>query len=154
MDGFGSFGDELQKMVAEEQAVEDIGARGHEIGGPEGVGAVEGEGRESGIGDVLLEVERERGGGSGLEAFGVGEEEGSGLQGVVGSELEGVVGDEQTAHGNVFEASASFKDGRFGVATFGWTVADEEAGDVACDEVLVEFFKQIGETAVGPTSVV
>ena len=54
VNGFGSCGDELQEVLGEELTVEDVGAMGHEIGGLEGVGTVEGEGRESGIGWVFL----------------------------------------------------------------------------------------------------
>src|SRR5262249_49439701 len=64
--------------------------------------------------------------------------------------LEGITGDEQMAAGNVFEAFRTFEDGWAGAVTFAWAVADEDAGDVTGDEVLVEFFEQVRETAVGP----
>ena len=39
------------------------------------------------------------------------------------------------------------------MAAFGSRVADEEAGDVAFDEALVEVGEQVAETLVGPAAV-
>ena len=52
--------------------------------------------------------------------------------------VEGVVCEEETASGSGEEVFGAFEGGGSGVAAFGGTVADEEAGDVAFDEALVE----------------
>ena len=58
--------------------------------------------------------------------------------------LEGVVGEEETAGGGREEVVGAFEGGGSGVAAFGWAIANEEAGDVALDEVLVEVGEQMG----------
>jgi hypothetical protein len=40
------------------------------------------------------------------------------------------------------------------VTAFGRAVANKQAGDVACDEVLVEVGEQMGEASIGPALVV
>ncbi len=40
------------------------------------------------------------------------------------------------------------------MATFGWTIADKEAGDITLDKALIEVSEQMGETQLGPTTLV
>jgi hypothetical protein len=63
--------------------------------------------------------------------------------------LEGITREEEVAGGDGVEVGTAFKDGRTSATAFGGTVADEEAGDVAFDEPLVEVDEQVVETFVG-----
>ncbi len=38
------------------------------------------------------------------------------------------------------------------MAAFGWTIADEEAGDVALDEALIEIGEEVREAHCGPAA--
>jgi hypothetical protein len=66
--------------------------------------------------------------------------------------LHGIGGKEKAADGGSGEEVGAFQNGWSGVATFGWAIADQEAGDVAFDEALVEVSEEVGEAHFGPTA--
>jgi hypothetical protein len=68
--------------------------------------------------------------------------------------MHGIAGEQQLGHGVGGEVLGTFEHGWSGTATFGWTTADEQAGHIALDEMLVEFGEQLGEACDGPTLVV
>jgi hypothetical protein len=68
--------------------------------------------------------------------------------------LDGIRCEEKTADGDGEEALGAFEDGGSGMAAEGRTVADEQAGNVAFDEVLVEISEQMTEALVGPALIV
>ncbi len=64
--------------------------------------------------------------------------------------LHRMVGEQQTADGVSQEAFGAFADGGTGVAAFGRTVANKEAGDVVFDQVLIEIGEETPDALVGP----
>ena len=67
---------------------------------------------------------------------------------------EGIRCEKEMADGLPAEAVGAFEDRGTSLATFGRTVANEEAGDVACNEVQPQVIKEVSETIVGPAAVV
>ena len=65
--------------------------------------------------------------------------------------LHGVGGKEETADGDGGEMVGLFERGGSGLFAFGPTMADEETGDVAFDETLIEVGEQVGEVLVSAT---
>jgi hypothetical protein len=107
------------------------------------MGTKDGELSKIGVGGQGLDLEREGWGEGGARTMNVTEEEM-----VVG--LEGIGSEEKLTESDVGEVFGAFEERWAGVAAFGGTVADEEAGDVVFDETLVEGGEQTMETLVGP----
>ncbi len=63
--------------------------------------------------------------------------------------LYGIRSKEKTTDGDGSEMVGSLKNGWSGMAAFGSTIADEEAGDVVRDEMLVEVNEQMTKALVG-----
>jgi hypothetical protein len=104
---------------------------------------VEGNGRDFGVVGVAPDLEDERGGESDMGTFDVREQQ---LMGV-----EGIRGEEHAIGGDAQKALGAFQDGWTGVAAFGWTVANDEAGEVAFDQVLIEISEELAQALVSPT---
>jgi hypothetical protein len=66
--------------------------------------------------------------------------------------LHGIRGEQETADGGDEEEIGAFEDGGSGMAPFGSTIADEETGNVALDETLIEIGEQVREAHFGPTA--
>src|SRR5579859_6653110 len=60
--------------------------------------------------------------------------------------------EEQTASSDVGKLVGTLKNGGTSVSTSGWTIAGDDAGDVAVYELLVEICEEVVETLVGPTT--
>src|SRR5262249_55481798 len=134
-------GDDLQKMLGEEAAMERIGSVLDEVFGLQGVGTLDSDVRDHGIERALLDLEHESRGKSGVATLGVTEEEAIGL--------ERVRREQETADRDSGEMVGAFQYGWSSMAAFGRTIADKEAGDVAFDEALIESGEEMGETEVG-----
>src|SRR5579859_2207945 len=66
--------------------------------------------------------------------------------------VEWIGREEQTAGGNFGKLVGTFKNGWPGVSTFGWTIADDDAGNVVVDKLLVKVCEEMTETLVGPAA--
>ena len=97
------------------------------------------------MGRGALYLEREGWGEVGVAVLDVAEEE------VIG--LHWVMGKQEAADGDSGEVIGFFEDGGSGMAAFGGTIAQNEAGGVAFDEALVEVDEEMAETFVGPAAV-
>ncbi len=122
--------------------MQGIRTMSHEIIGGQGVGTQESNVRKMGICRPWSDLERESWGEGSVGILVVGKEK------VI--RLEGVRGEEQTTGSDSNEMVGAFEESWSGVTTFGSAVADEEAGDVAFDEALVEIGEEMAETLVGP----
>jgi hypothetical protein len=91
-------------------------------------------------------VEDESGSESRVAREGVAQEEAIGL--------EGVMSKQETTDSDGEEAPGAFEGRGSGVTAFSRTAANKQAGDVACDQALIEIGKQMGEALVGPATVV
>ena len=60
---------------------------------------------------------------------------------------------QQTADGEREETLGAFEGRGSGMTAFGWTVANKQAGNVACNEMLIELGKQTPKTLVSPALV-
>ena len=144
VDGFVGCGDERLEVLGEEATMESVGTIFEEVSGDQGMGTGTGEVRMIGIARARwLEFEGEGGGECAVGIPGVTQEEAIGL--------EGIGCKEETADGGGEEVFGTFEDGGSSMATFGRTIADEEAGDVAFNEPLIEIDEQIMEALVGET---
>jgi hypothetical protein len=125
------------KVLKEEATMQGVGAVLDEVVGRQMVGAQYADVRKFGIGGLLMDLENEGGVEGGVAIDGLTEEKTFGLHGVLGQQ--------KTTDGGGDEEVGAFEEGWSGMAAFGGTVADEEAGDVALDEALVEIGEQMGE---------
>ena len=142
-DGFLCFGDECQEVLGEEFAVQGIRALFHEILGLQAMDSLDGDVRV--VGRLGWNGEDEGGGERvAIVVLGLSQEEA-----VVG--YEGVVGQEKATDCDGGEVVGFFEDGWAGVTTLAWTGANEEAGDVAFDELLVEVDEEVAEGFEGAT---
>src|SRR5436189_3715155 len=115
--------------------MECVGTVLDEVTGRQLVTALDGDVRK--VFGRLLYLEPEGGAEGGVTTEGMAKAE------MIG--LHGIWGEQETADGGDKEEVGAFEERRSGMATTGRTVADEEAGDVALDESLVEVGEQMGE---------
>jgi hypothetical protein len=66
--------------------------------------------------------------------------------------LHGISCHEETACGDPLETFGTFEDGGTGEAAFGPTVAHDEAGDAAFEQVLIEIGEETAQASVGPAA--
>ena len=130
-------------MLREELTVQSVGSVLHKVSGLQAVGVPSNEVRQVGVVGMWLNLEDEGREEGAMVALGVAQKEVFGL--------EGVGGKQETADRDGGEEVGVFQDGWSGVAAFSRTTANEEAGDVAFNELLVEVEEQIAEAVVGAT---
>jgi hypothetical protein len=143
VDGIESGGEELEEMLGEETTVQRVGTVHDEVLSLQVVGSQDGYASEIGVSEQGANLERERWGEGGVATVGVGEQEAVGLH--------GIRGEQETTGGSREEMVGTFEHGRAGVPPFGRAIADQQAGDVAFDEALVEVDEQAAEPFVGAT---
>ncbi len=90
-------------------------------------------------------MEDERGGEGAVLVEGMAEQDVRGLH--------GIGGEQEMADGGGGKVVGFFERGGLGMAAFGATVAQEEAGDAVVDEEMVEIGEQVAETLFGVTVV-
>ena len=140
-DGVGGSGDDVEEMLEEEATMQRVGTILDQVSGLQSVGSVESNIRSVWSERLRLDLEDEGRGKGGMTVDGVAQEE--------TIRLSGIRREQEAADSLSQEMVGSFQDGGFCMATFGGTVADEEAGDVALDELQVEICEEMGETHVG-----
>jgi hypothetical protein len=141
-DGFGGLGDDVQELLREEATMQGIRTVLDEVFGFQAVGTKVGYKRNIGIVGPWLDLEYESGGEGGMGTLGVTQEE--------AIRLHGIRGEQQMAGSDGGEMVGAFEHGWPSMSATGRAVADEETGDVAFDEALVEIGQKTPEALVGP----